>query len=72
MTKLTIEDLIRSGWKFEYSKHTRFVEGNHPNGGRFSVCEIYPTNYVDSDDLGNIIGHALNTWGAAKSSEIDK
>ena len=66
MPKKTIEDLAREGWKFEYSKHTRFVEGSHPKGGRFSVCELYHTSHVDADDLGNIIAHALNSWGAAK------
>jgi len=62
----TIEDLIRGGWKFEYHKGTRFIGASHPNGGKFSVCELSQSIHTDIDDLGNIMAHALNSWGASK------
>ena len=66
MALSTIEDLKRDGWSFEYDSDTRFITGSHPKGGKFSVCEIASCAYVNMDDLGDLIAHMLNNWGAAK------
>jgi hypothetical protein len=29
-----------AGWKFTYDHETRFVQAEHPLGGKFSVCEV--------------------------------
>ena len=64
MSKKTIEDLKREGWRFDYCKETRFITASqHPQGNKFSVCEISTTVMADYDDLGNIIANKLNTWG---------
>jgi hypothetical protein len=63
---MTIEDLSRQGWKFDYQSETGFVSAAHEKGGAITVCELRPSMQVDMHDLGNIIAHSLNSWGASK------
>jgi len=62
----TIEDMNREGWRFDYCRDTGFISATNPAGGAFSVCELRPQLHIDVHDLGNIMAHALNSWGAKK------
>ncbi len=35
-----IRGLLKDGWRFRYDAATRYLTGEHPRGGAFSVFEV--------------------------------
>lgn len=62
----TMDEMSREGWKFDYCRDTGFIQATNPRGVSFSICELRPQLHVDAHELGNIMAHALNSWGAKK------
>lgn len=58
--KPSIRDLLRSGWKFEYTPGTQFVGAKYGKSGRFSICEVKAQGRFDEDEVGNLIADTLN------------
>ena len=63
---MTIEDLRRDGWVFEYSDETGFVGASHKDGGEMTICELRPSMQADMHNIGGAIAAMLNIWGIGK------
>jgi hypothetical protein len=55
----------QAGWKFTYQPGTKFVQADHPLGGKHSVVEVIDDGHTgyECDEIGNAIAMLLNGVG---------
>lgn len=52
------EKFRENGWRFFFSRETRFLSAHHEEGGKFDVCEFH-SNGKTQQRLVNEAGYAL-------------
>lgn len=59
------QKLVEAGWRFTYQPETKFIQADHPLGGKQSIVEVIDIsrNGFECDEIGNAIAMLLNGVG---------
>jgi hypothetical protein len=57
--------LVEAGWKFTYQPATKFIQADHPLGGKQSIVEVIDIGRteIECDEIGKAIAMLLNGVG---------